>query len=246
LSQHASEATNSGRSHARFDDYFMPIVYKAEDGARASNGALARWVYTPQFLYRTAGDAGPPQTGQLRASSCSRRDEKARQQAGRCGAAQRRGLLGERGGSERKRRFGRDGGLRRRALHARSDRCIVRRKRGQTGQSTRDQHRTRSRRLPSNLLHSSGSPALRSASNTAGRFGECSFTHLIVIAGLRRRASASSAFASSILPACAWAAPSPPRPRPSGAGSDDVNGEDRGKFAGLAHSSGTPALRIAT
>jgi hypothetical protein len=27
---------------------------------------------------------------------------------------------------------------------------------------------------------------------------------------------------------------------------DNVSGEDRGKFAGLAHSSGTPALRIAT
>jgi hypothetical protein len=52
-------------------------------------------------------------------------------------------------------------------------------------------------------LHSSGRPALRRPSNTAGRFGECSFTHLTVIAGLRRRASASSPFASSILPACA-------------------------------------------
>ena len=56
------------------------------------------------------------------------------------------------------------------------------------------------------LAHSSGSPALRTPSNTAGRFGVCSFIHLIVIAGLRRRASASAAFASSILPACAKAA----------------------------------------
>jgi hypothetical protein len=53
------------------------------------------------------------------------------------------------------------------------------------------------------FAYCSGSPALRMPSITAGRFGECSFTHLIVIAGLRRRASVSSAFASSILPACA-------------------------------------------
>src|SRR5271165_255760 len=53
------------------------------------------------------------------------------------------------------------------------------------------------------LAHSSGSPALRRPSNTAGRLGECSFIHLTVIARLRRRASASSAFASSILPASA-------------------------------------------
>ena len=55
-------------------------------------------------------------------------------------------------------------------------------------------------------LHSSGSPAFRRPSNEAGRFGVCSFNHLIVIAGLRRRASARAVFASSILPACAYAA----------------------------------------
>ena len=35
-------------------------------------------------------------------------------------------------------------------------------------------------------LYSSGSPTFRRPSNTAGRFGVCSFIHLIVIAGLRR------------------------------------------------------------
>jgi hypothetical protein len=52
-------------------------------------------------------------------------------------------------------------------------------------------------------IHSSGNPALRRPSNEAGRFGVCSFSHLIVIAGLRRRASARAAFASLSLPACA-------------------------------------------
>jgi hypothetical protein len=53
------------------------------------------------------------------------------------------------------------------------------------------------------LAQSSGNPALRRPSNTAGRFGECSFIHLTVIAGFRRRASARAAFASSIFPSCA-------------------------------------------
>jgi hypothetical protein len=40
------------------------------------------------------------------------------------------------------------------------------------------------------LARSSGSPALPRPSNTAGRFGVCSFIHLTVIAGFMRRASA--------------------------------------------------------
>ena len=51
--------------------------------------------------------------------------------------------------------------------------------------------------------HSSGSPALRRPSKTAGRNDECSIIHLTVRLGLRRRASAKAVFASSILPACA-------------------------------------------
>ena len=58
-------------------------------------------------------------------------------------------------------------------------------------------------RRPHPAFHSSGSPALRRPSNEAGRFGVCSFSHLSVIAGLRRRASARAVFASSSLPACA-------------------------------------------
>jgi NADPH:quinone reductase-like Zn-dependent oxidoreductase len=53
------------------------------------------------------------------------------------------------------------------------------------------------------LAHSCARPALRTPSNTAGRFGICSLIHLIVSLGLSRRASAKAAFASSILPACA-------------------------------------------
>ena len=60
--------------------------------------------------------------------------------------------------------------------------------------------RDQDRRELSGLVHSSGSPALRRPSNTAGRFGVCSIIHLTVIAGLRRRASAKAAFASSISP----------------------------------------------
>ncbi len=47
------------------------------------------------------------------------------------------------------------------------------------------------RAAPPGGAHSSGRPALRRPSNTAGRFGVWSFIHLIVIAGLRRRASAT-------------------------------------------------------
>lgn len=72
-----------------------------------------------------------------------------------------------------------------------------------TGKSTSDEHRTRSRRLPSNLLHSSGNPALRKPSNTCGRFGVCAIIHLMVSLGKIPRASANAVFASSILPSSA-------------------------------------------
>ena len=51
--------------------------------------------------------------------------------------------------------------------------------------------------------HSSGSPAFRTPSNTAGQFGKCSIIDLTVNFGFRRRASAKEALASSILPASA-------------------------------------------
>jgi hypothetical protein len=51
--------------------------------------------------------------------------------------------------------------------------------------------------------HSSGSPAFRTPSNTAGQFGICSIIDLTVNFGFRRRASANEALASSILPASA-------------------------------------------
>ena len=51
--------------------------------------------------------------------------------------------------------------------------------------------------------HSSGSPAFRTPSNTAGQFGICSIIDLTVNFGFRRRASAKEALASSILPASA-------------------------------------------
>jgi hypothetical protein len=51
--------------------------------------------------------------------------------------------------------------------------------------------------------HSSGSPAFRTPSNTAGQFGICSIIDLTVNFGFRRRASAKKALASSILPASA-------------------------------------------
>ena len=71
-------------------------------------------------------------------------------------------------------------------------------------QSTSDEHRTRSRRLlPSNLLHSSGSPALRRPSSSGGTFIEWVCCHLRVNWGLRRRASAKADAASSILPSSA-------------------------------------------
>jgi hypothetical protein len=47
---------------------------------------------------------------------------------------------------------------------------------------------------------------LHNPSNTAERFGVCSFIHLAESSGLRLRASAKAAFASSILPASAYAA----------------------------------------
>ena len=52
----------------------------------------------------------------------------------------------------------------------------------------------------SDVVHSSGSPALRRPSNAFGTFGECAIAHLTVRLGLRRRASAKADFASSILP----------------------------------------------
>ena len=53
------------------------------------------------------------------------------------------------------------------------------------------------------LGHSSGNPALRRPSNTAGIPGPCSISHLTVSLGLRRRACAKASCASSNLPACA-------------------------------------------
>jgi hypothetical protein len=51
-------------------------------------------------------------------------------------------------------------------------------------------------------FHSSGSPALRSASNRGCRWGwmPCSVNHLTLSLGLRRRASAIAVFASSMSP----------------------------------------------
>jgi hypothetical protein len=55
----------------------------------------------------------------------------------------------------------------------------------------------------SDVVHSSGSPALRTPSIAFGTFGECAINHLTVRLGLRRRASAKADFASSILPSSA-------------------------------------------
>ncbi len=77
----------------------------------------------------------------------------------------------------------------------------------------------------------------------AGRLGVCSIIHLTVSSGLRRLASAKAAFASSILPACAWAAPSPRLVAHQGR-ADHVDGENRGRAAGGDHYLGTPALRM--
>jgi len=57
--------------------------------------------------------------------------------------------------------------------------------------------------LPSNLLHSSGNPALRRPSKRAGIFAANDCSDLTVSLGLRRRASAKAVFASSILPSSA-------------------------------------------
>jgi hypothetical protein len=94
------------------------------------------------------------------------------------------------------------------ALRARSDPCIVRLKR-ETGQSTSDEQRTRSRTPPSNLLHSSGSPALRMPSNSGGVLDEWVCSDLRVSSGLSRWASAKADVASSILPSSAYAAAKP-------------------------------------
>ena len=51
--------------------------------------------------------------------------------------------------------------------------------------------------------HSSGSPAFRTPSNTAGQLGICSIIDLTVNFGFSPRASAKEALASSILPASA-------------------------------------------
>ena len=56
------------------------------------------------------------------------------------------------------------------------------------------------------LAHSSGNPALRSPSNANCSTGLCFKSHLMERSGLRRRASAMAAFASSISPLNAWAA----------------------------------------
>ena len=49
------------------------------------------------------------------------------------------------------------------------------------------------------LSHSSGSPALRRPSNSGGKFGAWSISHLTVSSGLRRLPSARAVFASSVL-----------------------------------------------
>ena len=55
----------------------------------------------------------------------------------------------------------------------------------------------------SDVVYSSGSPALRTPSNALGRFGECATVHLTVSLELMRRASAKEDLASSILPSSA-------------------------------------------
>ena len=55
----------------------------------------------------------------------------------------------------------------------------------------------------SDVVHSSGSPALRTPSIAFGTFGECAINHLTVRLGLRRWASAKADFDSSILPSSA-------------------------------------------
>ena len=52
-------------------------------------------------------------------------------------------------------------------------------------------------------IHSSGNPALLTPSNRGGRLGATAWSHLTVSLGLRRRASAKAACASSILPTTA-------------------------------------------
>ena len=97
---------------------------------------------------------------------------------------------------------GRVGGSRRPVLRASVDPCIVPLKRGYRPVDKR----RASHPLPQaafKLASFSRLPCLAEAVEHCRKIGECSFIHLIVIAGLRRRASASSAFASSILPA--WA-----------------------------------------
>ena len=79
---------------------------------------------------------------------------------------------------------------------ARQDAILVRSREPAVADDIGDQDR---RDLPG-LAHSSGSPALRRPSIMAG-VRPCSFIHLTVIAGLRRRASVRAACASSILPA---------------------------------------------
>lgn len=55
-------------------------------------------------------------------------------------------------------------------------------------------------------LHSSGIPALRSASNAGCRIGLRSIIHLTESLGLMRRASANAFFASPLSPLSPWAA----------------------------------------
>ena len=61
-------------------------------------------------------------------------------------------------------------------------------------------------RRRSSTLHSSGIPDLRSPSNANCSTGLCFMSHLTERSGLRRRASAMAAFASSNSPVNAWAA----------------------------------------
>jgi hypothetical protein len=71
------------------------------------------------------------------------------------------------------------------------------------GQSTSDEHRTRSRRLPLGLLHSSANPPC-AALESRRQIRRCISTiDLTVSLGSMLRASAKAAFVSSILPA--WA-----------------------------------------
>ena len=89
------------------------------------------------------------------------------------------------------------GPLRRPALHAHSDPCIV----CANADRWASRQATSIAPAPAGCLHSSGSPALRRPSNSGGRFGAWSVSHLTVRLGLRRRASASAVFALSVLPA---------------------------------------------